>query len=119
MEPDVDEIMAGVRPGAVGHQIEIDLLIRCGNNVGIVEATTGVNKAGIDQLDTAGNPSYLGRYATKFLGTGHYLPRAHKSLAMAQGIHVVELPGYTVHHGTPEQEQRRLIQSVRMALAGR
>jgi len=118
LEPHVDEMMSGVRPGAVAHQIEIDLVIRCGNNVGLVEAKTGVNKAGIDQLDTAGNPSYLGRYATKFLVTGRYLPRAHKALALVQGIHVVELPGYTVHHGIPDQEQRRLIQTVQAVLAG-
>jgi hypothetical protein len=35
---------------------------------------------------------------------------------LAQEIHVVELPGYTVHHGIPEQEQRRLVQTVRAAL---
>jgi hypothetical protein len=119
LESHVDEIMSGVRPGAVAHQIEIDLMIRCGNNVGLVEAKTGVNKAGIDQLDTAGNPVYLGRYATKFLVTGRYLPRSHKALALAQDIHVVELPGYTVHHGIPDQEQRRLIQTVHAALLGR
>lgn len=116
LEPHVDEIMSGVRPGAVAHQIEIDLVVRCRNNVGLVEAKTGVNKAGIDQLDTAGNPIYLGRHASKLLVTGRYLPRAHKALALAQGIHVVELPGYTVHQGIPEQEQRRLVQTVRTAL---
>jgi hypothetical protein len=116
LEPHVDEILAGVRPGEVSGQIEIDLVVRCGNNVGLMEAKTGVNKAGIDQLDTAGNPSYMGRYATKFLVTGRYLPRAHKSLALAQDIHVVELPGYTTHHGIPDQEKRRLIQAVRGAL---
>ena len=119
LEVHVDEIMSGVRPGAVAHQIEIDLVIRCGNNVGLVEAKTGVNKAGIDQLDTAGNPIYLGRYANKFLVTGRYLPRTHKALAMAQGIHVVELPGYSVHHGIPDQEQRRLVQTVHSVLVGR
>jgi hypothetical protein len=118
LEPHVHEIMSGVRPGSVAHQIEIDLVIRCGNNVGLVEAKTGVNKAGIDQLDTAGNPIYLGRYAHKFLVTGRYLPRAHKALALAQGIHVVEMPGYTVHHGIPDQEQRRLVQAVRTVLIG-
>jgi hypothetical protein len=116
LEPHVDEIMAGVRPGSAAKQIEIDLVVRCSNNIGLIEAKTGVNKAGIDQLDTAGNPSYLGRYATKFLVTGRLLPRAHKSLALAQEIHVVELPGYTVHHGIPEQEERRLVQTVRAAL---
>jgi hypothetical protein len=119
LEPHVDEIMAGVRPGAVAQQIEIDLVIRCGNNVGLVEAKTGVNKAGIDQLDTAGNPIYLGRYANKFLVTGRLLPRAHKALALAEGIHVVELPGHSAYHGIPTQEQRRLIQSVHSVLVGR
>jgi hypothetical protein len=57
--------------------------------------------------------------ATKFLVTGRYLPRAHKALATAQGIHVVELPGHSAYHGIPEQEQRRLIQSVRRTLVGR
>ena len=119
LEPHVDEILSGVRPGGVDHQIEIDLVIRCGNNIGLVEAKTGVNKAGIDQLDTAGNPIYLGRYANKFLVTGRYLPRAHKALALAEGIHVVELPGYSVRYGIPEQEQRRLIQTVHQVLVGR
>jgi hypothetical protein len=111
--------MSGVRPGAVEHQIEIDLVVRCGNNIGLVEAKTGVNKAGIDQLDTAGNPVYLGRNANRFLVAGRYLPRAHKALAMAQGVHVVELPNYSMHYGIPDQEQRRLVQSVHAVLVGR
>lgn len=116
LQPNVDEIMPGVRPGGVAHQIEIDLVVRCGNNVGLVEAKTGVNKAGIDQLDTAGNPSFMGRYATKLLITGRLLPRAHKALALAQEIHVIELPGYSVQYGIPDQEKRRLIETVRTAL---
>ena len=119
LEPNVDEIMAGVRPGGVSKQIEIDLVLRIGNNVGLVEAKTGVNKAGIDQLDTAGNPVYLGKYATKFLVTGRYLPRAHKALATSQHIHVVELPGYTVGQRLPGQEERRLVQSFQSALGRR
>jgi hypothetical protein len=83
----------------VSKQIEIDLVVRIGNNVGLVEAKTWVNKAGIDQLDTAGNSVYLGKHATKFLVTSRYLPRAHKTLASSQHTHVVELPGYTVGIG--------------------
>jgi hypothetical protein len=119
LEPHVDEIVAGIRPGGVANQIEIDLMVRIGNNVGLVEAKTGVNKAGIDQLDTAGNPVYLGKYAAKFLVTGRYLPRAHKALATSQRIHVVELPGYTVGRRLPPQEERRLLQSVQSVLGER
>jgi len=116
LEPHVDEIMSGVRPAGVSHQIEIDLIVRHGNGIGIVEAKTGVNKAGIDQLDTAGNPAYLGRFATKFLITGRQLPRAHKILATAQNIHVIELPGYHVQHGIPKSEREQLVRAIQRLL---
>jgi len=115
----VDEVLAGVRPKGVAEQIEIDLIVRQGNNVGIIEAKTGVKKAGIDQLDTAGNPHYLGDFLAKLLVTGRYLPRAHKALATVQEIRVVELPGYNDHSGLSSQEQRILVQAVQQALSGR
>ena len=115
----VDEIMSGVRPQGVAEQIEIDLIVRRGNNVGIIEAKTGVKKAGIDQLDTAGNPHYIGDYIAKMLVTGQYLPRAHKALATAQEIRVVELPGYNDRSGLPAQDTHNLIQAVAQVLSGR
>lgn len=116
LEPEIDEVLNGVRPAGVGDQIEIDLVVRCGNNVGIVEAKTGANKAGIDQLDTSGNPTYMGHYTQKFLITGRYLSRAHKSLALAQRIQVIELPGYVHGKGLPAQEANRLVQTIQQAL---
>jgi hypothetical protein len=116
LEPHVDEIMAGVRPAGVAQQIEIDLVVRRGNAVGIIEAKTGVKKAGIDQLDTAGNQTYMGRHITKFLITGRRLPSAHKTLAQAQQIHVIELPGYDYGGRLPSRERQRLIQSITQAL---
>ncbi len=115
----VDEVMAGVRPEGVSEQIEIDLVVRHGNNVGIIEAKTGVRKAGIDQLDTAGNPHYLGDFLVKLLVTGRFMPRAHKSLATAQEIRVIELPGYSDHSGLSGREKQILVESVRQALSGR
>jgi len=117
LEPEIDEVLSGVRPAGVGEQIEIDLMVRCGNNVGIVEAKTGANKQGIDQLDTAGNPTYMGRHTQKFLITGRYLSRAHKSLAMAQLIHVIELPGYVHGKGLPIKEANRLVQTIQRTLS--
>ena len=116
LTPHVDELLSGVRPAGVGNQIEIDLILRCGNNVGIVEAKTGANKAGIDQLDTAGNPTYLGSYTQKFLITGQYLSRAHKSLALAQQICVIELPGYVEGQTLPPQEANRLVRTIQQTL---
>ncbi len=112
LEPHVDEILAGVRPQGVAKQIEIDLIIRNGNNVGLVEAKTGANKAGIDQLDTAGNPLYLGNHLVKFLITGRYLSRAHKSLAMAQQVQVIELPNYQHGRSLPPKDKQHLLNHI-------
>ena len=118
LKPHVDEILSGVRPAGVSEQIEIDLVVRRSNRIGIMEAKTGVKKAGIDQLDTAGNPKYLGEHAVKFLVTGRYLPRAHKMLAIAQGIQVIELPGYIDGRRLPQQEESRLVDTVKRSLGG-
>lgn len=59
LKPHVDEIMTGVRPAGVSDQIEIDLVVRRSNRVGIIEAKTGVKKAGIDDLDTHCNSQIL------------------------------------------------------------
>jgi hypothetical protein len=70
-------------------------------------------------LDTAGNPNYLGEHAVKFLVTGRYLPRAHKMLAIAQDIQVIELPGYMDVRCLPQQEETRLVDMVKRSLGGR
>jgi hypothetical protein len=114
--PEVDEILAGVRPKGVRNQIEIDLVIRRGNEVGIVEAKTGVNKAGIDQLSTAGAEDYLGEYLTKFLITGRRLTPEIKALAQAQQVHIIELPGYDIRRGIPPNERNFMLQVIRNAM---
>jgi len=118
LSPHLDEVMAGVRPSSVSDQIEIDLIVRQGNNVGIVEAKTGVKKAGIDQLDTAGNPHFMGDFLVKLLITGRYLPRAHKALANAQEIRVIELPGYDDRRGLPQKEEQQLVRTVLEVIEG-
>ena len=114
--PEVDEILAGVRPRGVRNQIEIDLVIRRGNEVGIIEAKTGVNKAGIDQLDTAGSAGYMGRYVTKFLITGRRLTPEIRALAQAQQVHIIELPGYDYRRGIPANERNFMLQVIRTAM---
>ena len=83
-----------------------------------------VTLVGEQPLPTLLSIRHLDAKEVLFVGTREwhnvgYLPRAHKALALAQGIHVVEMPGNTVHHGIPDQEQRRLIQTVHSVLAGR
>jgi len=116
LEPHVDQIYSGVRPRGVGDQIEIDLVVRNGNNIGLVEAKTGAKKQGIDQLDTAGSAHFLGKHVIKFLITGRYLSRAQKSLAYAQQIEVIEIPDYREGYQLTEKDRSRLVNQIRSTL---
>lgn len=78
--------------------VEIDIAVRCENQVGIIEVKTGKKgvKSAIDQLSDAGEQRYLGTYTQKFLVTDHDLSSLTnlKKLADAHHIAVIELPGY-------------------------
>jgi hypothetical protein len=97
--PIVDEIVAGVK---LAEALEIDLVVRCENQVGIIEAKTGGQarkKGGIDQLNTAGGREYLGIYTRKMLVLDRIWGKDQsnlKALAQARGIEVIELPSYAV-----------------------
>jgi|GEM_PF-421211 len=112
----VDEVLAGVRPKGVGNQIEIDLVARCGNRVGVIEAKTGVKKQGIDQLDTAGGQHYLGEHVAKILVTGGRLSRAYHALATAQNIRIIELPEYRERYGLSDRDKHHLARTVHETL---
>lgn len=96
LEPVVDEIVAGVR---LTQALEIDLVLRCENQVGIAEVKTGREiKKGIDQLNTAGGQRYLGTYTSKVLISDHCWEAEGwsnlKELAEARRIAVVEAPSF-------------------------
>ncbi|MBN8725686.1 MAG: DUF1887 family protein [Acidobacteria bacterium] len=91
------EVLAGVRPEGVGDQIEIDLVIRLGNRVGIAEVKMGDKegkrpKSGIDQLSTAG--SNLGTYTNKFLILANRLPKSLHKLAEEKKVTVIDTLNY-------------------------
>ncbi|HIQ05244.1 MAG TPA: DUF1887 family protein [Anaerolineae bacterium] len=95
LEPVVDEIVAGARLlGA----LDVDLVVRCENQVGIIEAKTGPGvKKGIDQLNTAGGQHYLGTYTRKMLVSDQCWDESRsnlRELAEARRIQVVELPSF-------------------------
>jgi hypothetical protein len=116
LQPQVDEILAGVRPTSLSNQVEIDLVVRLSNQVGIIEAKTGVNKAGLDQLDTAGDWLNMGVYTDKFLVTGGRFPPQMRRLAAASRIFVVELPNYRAGRPLSREDTERLGRTVRLAL---
>lgn len=113
LEPIVDEILAGVRlMGA----LEIDLVVRCNNQVGIIEAKTGRGvKKGIDQLNTAGGRDYLGIYTRKMLVSDQRWDHTRsnlKELAEARRIEVIELPSHTASGQISTEDVEHLRQAV-------
>jgi len=68
IKPCVDEIKSGVeRPE---HGVQIDIVLRCGNRIGIAELKTGKKAGsmeGIKQLSTFGTVRSIGTYVKKFL----------------------------------------------------
>lgn len=88
----LDECKTSVTHGGA---LEIDLVLRCGNQVGIAEVKTGKkarSKDGIDQLTTAAEQRYLGTYTRKYLILDRKLGPNNRDLAEAHRIAVVELP---------------------------
>lgn len=106
-----DEVMVGVKPDGVADQIDIDLLVRKGNQVGIIEAKTSGSyhpKRGIDQLTTAGSKDYLGAYTHRFYVLGSIPDNRIQVLARENNIQIIPLPGYS-HGKVVGNDRKRLI----------
>jgi Holliday junction resolvase-like predicted endonuclease len=86
----VSEILSNVCIGA----LEIDLVIRSANQVGVAEIKTGkgaLKKEGIDQLSTATAREYLGTYTKRFLIVDRELGSNNLALARARYINVIHV----------------------------
>ena len=115
LKPEVDEIEAGWKheSGAV----DVDTVIRCNNQVGIIEVKTGkkaVSTDGIKQLAVAGGQRFFGTYTKRFLIMDREWsePSNNRALAEAIGIISVELPGYSETGELHETEVDKLISIV-------
>ncbi|HQE99864.1 MAG: hypothetical protein GYA30_08295 [Chloroflexi bacterium] len=112
-----DEVLAGVRPEGVKDQVEMDLLVRCGNQVAVLELKSyGGGKEAIDQLTTAAAREYLGTYTTRLAVIGGQVDDRFKALARALRIGVVEFPTYRAGQRTLRPEE---VTRLRQALAER
>lgn len=110
----VSEIANSVTKGT----LEIDLVIRCGNQVGIAEIKSGkkaLKKEGIDQLNTAGEQRYLGTYTRKFFIVDRKIGSQNRALAEAHHIRVVELCSAESGSLSPE-DRENLVQIIRTDL---
>lgn len=119
LKPHVTEITYAIKKGG---SLEIDLIFRCGNRVGIAELKTGksaTEKEGIDQLNAACAREYLGTYTKKFLIIDRKYPPNNKELARAWNINVIELmeskdKGYVV-----DADKEKLVRAVTGVLGGK
>lgn len=116
------DVLPNVRPAGAGDQIEIDLVIRQGNQVAVAEVKRGRSsegpKKGIDQLSTAGGREYLGTYARKLLITAGYTGAKICSLARERQVAIVEVTGYRRGAPIANDAAKRLVREVAQALAG-
>lgn len=116
LKPHVDEILRGIKPEGVRNQLEMDLLIRIGNQVGVVEVKTGgegSGKSAVDQLTTAAAREYLGTYAVRFLVTQQAREDRYKALASALRVHVIDLTNYRGETILSPVDQSKLLETVR------
>ena len=89
----VDEVFTGLRPQGMA-ALEVDFVLRCGNQIGIGEVKSQGNKKTIDQLNGVAQQRYLGTYVRKFLISAHAVDDNNKVLAEAYRTQVVELLSY-------------------------
>jgi hypothetical protein len=115
--PVLDEIKTSVKHGGA---LEVDLVLRCGNQVGVSEVKSGrkaQSRKGIDQLNTAAEQRYLGTYTRKFLIVDRLLGSNNRALAEGHRIMVIELCSAAT--GSLSDEDRgRLITTIRKELGG-
>jgi len=118
VERNVDELKIGLKKGGA---LDIDLIFRCGNQVGIAEVKTGQKartKEGIDQLNTAGGREFLGTYVKKFLIVDSSWDKLTnlKELAEARDIVLIELPSFRSHGKLSTEDEHKLINTIRSTL---
>lgn len=120
LQPAVDEIVVGAKLlGA----LDVDFVVRCANQVGIIEAKTGPGlKKGLDQLGAAGEQRYLGTYTQKILVSDQQWNHTRsnlRELAEARRIEVIEVPSFGAQGQLSAEDAARLAQKACACLGKR
>ncbi|MDW8322375.1 MAG: DUF1887 family CARF protein [Armatimonadota bacterium] len=116
LKPHVGEIVGPVRvrPFSFTEKspLEIDLIIRWGNTVGVVEVKRGdEEKKGIDQLSTAAPSDRLGTYVKRFYIRNKGMSLENMELAKARDIKVVVLESFSENSPTLSPEDAELLKT--------
>ncbi|MEM2919112.1 MAG: DUF1887 family CARF protein [Candidatus Altiarchaeota archaeon] len=115
IKDEVDEIKSSVRHGG---SLEIDLIFRIKNQVGIAEVKKGqraMRREGIDQLNTAAEQRFLGTYTHKFLIIDREIPSNNRELAEAHRIKIIELKSFQ-KGSISEDDKNLLIKTIKSVL---
>ncbi|MEW6716438.1 MAG: DUF1887 family CARF protein [Chloroflexota bacterium] len=119
LEPSVDEIAVGWKHASGA--VDVDFVVRCNNQVGIIEAKTG-GKArtteGIKQLAIAGGQRFFGTYTRRFLVIDQTWSETSNNRALAEAIDIalIELPSYATSGKISTLEKGKLVGAVQKAL---
>lgn len=105
------ECFTSVKPQGLA-ALEIDFVLRCGNQIGICEAKRKGAKDGIDQINAVAEQRYFGTYVHKFLCSGRELDKNNLALARAYNITIVELPSYGRDGALDAQDKARLAETI-------
>jgi hypothetical protein len=118
LQPVVSEIISNVKLWT----LEIDHVVRCETQFGIIEAKSGEGdkrKEAIDQLSTASQREFLGTFVKRFLIQKLPLGVDNKRLADAHSIVEIVLPSADEKAGLLEEDKRLLIETVTKTLGGK
>jgi Holliday junction resolvase-like predicted endonuclease len=103
----------------IGGSLEIDLIIRHKNQIGVAEVKSGKaaqSKQGIDQLNTASEQRFLGTYVTKFLILDRQLNINNQELAKAHRIIVIVLSSILNQKALSVEDKEKLIRTIQEKL---
>lgn len=118
LQPVVSEIISNVKLWT----LEIDHVVRCKTQFGIIEAKSGEGdkrKEAIDQLSTASQREFLGTFVKRFLIQKLPLGVDNKRLADAHSIIEIVLPSADKKAGLLEEDKRLLIETATKTLGGK
>lgn len=115
--PDFEIMPAAFLTGLSGH-VEVDMLVRLGNQVAALEVKQSPSKKAIDQLNGVTDQRTLGTYTRKILVSATPLDENNSELAVAYRIQVVVLESGKSGQLSPADSDK-LVHAVRRALEPR
>jgi hypothetical protein len=110
-----DNRLSEIKPSIWQAGLQIDLVLRNKNQIGIAEVKTGraaESNIGINQLNTASEQRYLGTFVAKFLILDRPLDPNNEALAAAHRIEVIVLKSWSSDNILSDEDRSTLVDTV-------